>query len=265
MNLENKIRGNLLKIPNFNEFNFLVEVFLAQKIPPVFSVKDILYINKIWVYLLAVFIFKTEKLNIFCWESKRKRYFERLNPKRKKRRIQYRRAKRKLRRIVEESTPFSYIFEKSGSHRFILHLINKCIAYIVLKRMLFYFRRCKDGEKRAEKIYKYICEKYPKVSLLYPAKRNRRILERIDIFSGVMSTEKFEKLKNEHRFSNRRFLEGVLEYEERYKDSSFIDAKINQADSYYEEGFSDLQKEKNWKNVLLFREFKPENIECRVV
>ena len=171
---------------------------------------------------------------------------------------------RKARRLAEEHTPFAFAYEKQGARKFAETVVDKCIAYKTLKRMLFYFRRIPGGEGKAEKIYAYICKNFPKVELLYPAKRtNRRIIQRNNTYSGVMSKEEFENLKKRHRFSNSRYLEGVFDDEDDYKNSVFLEAKINQAASYYEEGVSELQdvkKEADWKNMLLFREFIPENI-----
>lgn len=256
-----------LKIPNFSEFRFLSEAFLAQKIPPVVLDGPVLYIHKTWVYLLAVSVFRTEKLNIFCWDAKRLRYFEELNKKRKKKRLKHRLTYRSARRLVEEHTPYSLVYEKMGACKFIDSVIDKCIAYKTLKRMLFYFRRIPGGEKMAGKIYEYICKNYPKVELLYPArglrKGRRRIIQRNNTYSGVMSKKEFEDLKKRHRFSNSRYLEGIFDSEDDYKESIFLEAKIKQADSYYEEGVSELQevkKEADWRNLLLYREFSPENI-----
>lgn len=269
MNKIGKIRKEIvsLKIPNFSEFRFLSEAFLAQKIPPVVLDGPVLYVHKTWVYLLALSVFRTEKLNLFCRDAKRLRYFEGLNKKRKKKRLKHRSIVRRARRIVEEKTPFSRIYEKMGSHKFTDVVINRCIAYKTLKRMLFYFRRIPGGEKMAEKIYEYICKNYPKVELLYPAKGlrkdTRRIIKRNNTYSGVMNKEEFENLKKRHRFSNSRYLEGIFDSEDDYKKSIFLEAKIKQADSYYEEGVSELQevkKEADWRNFLLYREFSPENI-----
>lgn len=269
-----------LKVPNFSEFRFLSDAFLSQRIPPVFISRhdnqEVLYIHKTWTYLLALSLFRTESLNVLCRESKRFRYLNNLSSHKREKRARKRfTVYKKLRTIVEYKTPFSALYERMGSQRFIDVVLNRCIAYKVLKRMLFYFRRLPQGEEKAKRIYEYLTIQYPKIQLLYPQNRKSRKSIRLapvcNTYSGVMSTEEFQRLKERHRFSNSRYFESIFE-DEKIDKVALAEAKVQQANLYYEESptiktlfdTSELKETKeasDWRNLLLFREFNPDNIE----
>lgn len=260
-----KIKSSRVKIPNFGNFRFLTDVFLQQKVPPVVVSGETAYINKVWLYVLAVSVFGSEDVNVFSYDSCRARYFERLNPKRKKRKRGYRRAKRRLRWIIETRSPFAYQYEKMGAGRFGRYVMDMCLEYKVMKRMLYYFRRAAGMEKRADRVFSYMRRVFPVVRLLYPAKNSRRLLTRSNNYSGVMDFKEFDKMKDGVRFSkftNKSYLAGILESDAGFADSPYMDTAKIYKDSYFEETPSDLAqiRREDWKNLCLYKSIRPENI-----
>lgn len=260
-----KIQKNRVKIPNFGDFKFLTEVFLAQKVPPVVVHGETAYINSVWFYILAVSIFKSEDVNIFSRESCRERYFERLSPSRKRRKKGYRRAKRKLRWIIEGRSPFAYQYERMGAGRFGRYVMDLCLEYIVLKRMLYYFRRAAGMERRAQRVFDYMKRTFPAVRLLYPEKMRRRVLQRVNNYSGVMDFKDWDKMKDSIKVSNPRYVHGVFDSTAGFADSPYMDTAKIYKDSYFEEEPSELEKmqktqKRGWKNLFMYKAVRPENI-----
>ena len=257
-----KIRNSKVRIPNFADFRFLKDVFLAQKVPAVVRHGDILYINSVWFYVLAVCIFETEDLNIFSRESIRERYFDRLSPARKKRRKGYYSAKKKLRWIVEERSPFAYRYERMGSGRFVRYIMDCCLEYTVLKRMLFYFRRAVGQEQRAKRVFDYLKRMYPVVKLLFPERRRRRILHRTNTYSGVIDFKDYEKIKTNIRTANVSSV--VLDSTAGYTESLYTDTvkiyKNSLMEEYFENNPSDLKNQDNWRNLFMYQAIKADNI-----
>ena len=261
-----KIRNSKVRIPNFADFRFLKDVFLAQNVPAVVQHEGVLYINSVWFYILAVCIFETEDLNIFSKDATLERYFDRLSPKRKQRRKGYRSVLKKLRWIVEERSPFAFRYEKMGSGRFGRYIMDCCLEYIVLKRMLFYFRRAVGQEHRAKRVSEYLKRMYPSVKLLFPAKGlKRRILPRVNTYSGVIDFKEFSKLKDNVKIHGTQNVPSiVLDSTVGYVESPYTDtAKIYKnslMDEYFNEHPSELKNQDNWKNLLMFKSIRPDKI-----
>lgn len=260
-----KIRNSKVRIPNFADFRLLKDVFLAQKVPAVVQHEGVLYINSVWFYVLAVCIFETEDLNIFSKDATLERYFDRLSPERKQRRKGYRSVKKKLRWIVEERSPFAFRYEKMGSGRFERYIMDCCLEYIVLKRMLFYFRRAVGQEHRAKRVSEYLKRMYPSVKLLFPKKVQRRILPRVNTYSGVINFKEFSKLKDNVKIPSTQNVPSiVLDSTVGYADSPYTDTakiyKTSLMDSYFDEHPSELKNQDNWKNLFMFKSIRPDKI-----
>lgn len=106
---------------------------------------------------------------------------------------------------------------------------------------------------------------YPSVKLLFPKKVRRRILPRVNTYSGVINFKEFGKLKDNVKIHGTQNVPSiVLDSTVGYADSPYTDTakiyKTSLMDSYFEEHPSELKNQDNWKNLLMFKSIRPDKI-----